>query len=187
MTLLEFAKKGNYTTDKLDLGYIDEFYNDLFSIKKDSVKKVLEIGIDRGESIVLWRDFFQNAEIYALDVRNCHRLNNQNRIHPIYGNAYSQDILSKFEKNSFDIIIDDGPHTYDTMCYFLDHYIDLLNDKGILILEDIIDISWTPKFLDRINSSKYSSKVVNMAGKQKTQTLMNTWKRGLDVIIVEKK
>jgi hypothetical protein len=55
-------------TDKFDLGYVDLFYNDLFAKKQLSTTSVLEIGVDQGQSILLWRDYFQNAQIYALDI-----------------------------------------------------------------------------------------------------------------------
>jgi hypothetical protein len=42
----------------------------------------------------------------------------------------------------FDILIDDGPHTLDSMIFFVKHYLPLLNETGILVVEDIPDIKW---------------------------------------------
>ena len=39
------------------------YYYDLLKNKKRSTKKVLEIGIGKGASLKMWRDFFPNAKI----------------------------------------------------------------------------------------------------------------------------
>ena len=40
------------------------------------------------------------------------------------------------------MILDDGPHTLESMLRFVNLYSPLLKDDGILILEDIQDYSW---------------------------------------------
>ncbi len=187
MSLLKFIEQKKYNTDKLDLGYIHEFYDQLLSKRKNNAKKLLEIGMSGGESILLWRDFFQSAEIHAVDINVCNKLNNQSRIKTFYGNAYSKDIFDNFEKNTYDIVIDDGPHTYETMCYFIDHYINLINEQGVAILEDIVDVSWTKLLVDKIDKNIYTVEVVNMAKKQRTKHHNELWKNGLDVLIIKKK
>lgn len=185
MQLLEFIETVNYPkTDKYDLGYIHEFYNDLFSPRQQSVKNLLEIGMQNGHSMRLWRDYFANADIYGLDINKCHSLTNQNRIHPIYKNAYTSEVVDSFEKNFFDIVIDDGPHTFPTMEFFCKNYLSLVKPGGLLILEDIVDISWTDKFMQLFNG--YDAKVIHMAGLAKTTKLQKRWATGLDVIIVQK-
>lgn len=42
----------------------------------------------------------------------------------------------------FDIIIDDGPHTLDSMIFFTYHFPQLLTDDGILVVEDVQHIEW---------------------------------------------
>jgi hypothetical protein len=41
MSLLEFIEKNPTKTDKVSLGYIDQFYDRLFTPKKNKVKKSL--------------------------------------------------------------------------------------------------------------------------------------------------
>ena len=185
MTLLEFTAQHRYATDKIDLGYIDYFYNRVLSPRKDQVKNVLEIGIWGGESILLWRDYFSNANIIGADINSCAKLENQDRITQLIGNAYTSEFLNQFEKEYFDVIIDDGPHTMETMSYFLTNHISLLKKGGILILEDIIDRNWTPELLKLIDNTKYKVTTVDMRYLQKTVWLLDRWKNGLDVIIVE--
>ena len=71
--------------------------------------------------------------------------------------AYSPEGLTAFNNIKYDIIIDDGPHTKETMCYFAKHYIHKLNKNGLLIIEDIptSDFSkpynlWIPEILSNI-------------------------------------
>lgn len=187
MSLEKCFRETNNNTDKFNLGYISEFYEPLFSNIQTTVKKVLEIGIYQGESIRLWKDYFLNADIYCTDINRCPRIENIDRIKPIYGNAYDLNFVSNFEKNSFDVVIDDGPHTYESMQFFLSNYLDLVKKGGYCILEDIIDRSWTPSLIDIIkHRTDIKFTVYDMRLKQKTQNLLEDWKNGLDVIVIEK-
>jgi SAM-dependent methyltransferase len=188
MSLEKFFIESQNQSDKYDLGYISEFYDKLFNPIRNNVKKVFEIGIYQGNSIKLWHDFFVNANIYCADTARCDALENYQRVKPFYQNAYDLDFVDLFEKNSFDIIIDDGPHTYDSMVFFLSNYVDLVRPGGICILEDIIDRSWTPELLKLIqHRTDLTITVYDMRQKQKTSDLVERWKNGLDIIVIEKK
>ena len=52
MTLLEIAKK--YPTSKNDHGFID-IYHKYFSNLKEHKINILEIGVERGDSLRMWR------------------------------------------------------------------------------------------------------------------------------------
>ena len=54
-------------------------------------------------------------------------------------NAYSKEAIRflKDKENKFDIIIDDGSHSYEHQTFFLDEYVKLLSGDGLLICEDI--------------------------------------------------
>ena len=40
------------------------------------------------------------------------------------------------------MLLDDGPHTLDSMIKFIELYSDLIADDGILVIEDVQDINW---------------------------------------------
>jgi hypothetical protein len=40
------------------------------------------------------------------------------------------------------MVLDDGPHTLNSMLTFVNQYSELLSDTGILILEDVQSIDW---------------------------------------------
>lgn len=186
MNLLEHIEKYPRKTDKYDLGYIHNIYNTIFSPIKDTTRNLLEIGIYHGDSIILWRDYFTNADVSCVDINKCERLSSQDRIFPFYTNAYSNEFLNSIKDNFYDIVIDDGPHTFDSMVFFLSNYLNKVKDGGFLILEDIIDSSWTPKLASLIDTTKNSMEIFDMRNKQLTPTLLNRWKNGLDVIVIKK-
>lgn len=173
-------------TDKYDLGYIDEFYEDLFFPIRHSVTNLLEIGIKNGGSMLLWKEYFSNAIVTGIDIHSTDNLKNKDRIIQIIEDAYSKSTVSKFEENSFDVIIDDGPHTTESQIFFLKEYFKLLKPGGIMILEDIIDTSQTNNFIRLIDETKASVQVYNMIGKQKRPDWLSNWSKGLDVIVIRK-
>ena len=160
----------------------------MFSPIRNEVKNVLEIGIQYGPSILLWRDFFSKAIIHCVDVEKLVDLRSEERVSSRYCDAYTKDYTDSLEDDKFDIIIDDGPHTYDSMVFFLQNYLTKVKPGGYLVLEDIIDCSWTPKLLEMINKDHAANiKVYDMKGKQQTDELLAIWSNGLDVIVVKRK
>ena len=147
----------NSLTDKNTCHSYINTYEHLFSSKKYENNNILEIGIgepkenkETGGSIKLWHDYFQTSTIYGLDIHDISKINdsikNKDRIKLFTSvNAYDTTFIkSAFVDNNikFDILIDDGPHTLDSMIFFVTHYLPLLNDTGILVIEDIPDIKW---------------------------------------------
>ena len=53
-------------------------------------------------------------------------------------------IATKFTSKgiTFDIVVDDGPHTLESMIQFITLYLPLLKADGILVIEDVQDIAW---------------------------------------------
>jgi cephalosporin hydroxylase len=147
-TLLELIN--NDITDKNTWHSYIDLYEKLLSKKKHTAKNVLEVGIDRGGSIMLWHDYFPSATVYGVDIKdNCMEKNpslKKERIVLYRGvDAYNEEFfMANFlEKNiKFDIVLDDGPHTLESMQHFLKLYSQVMTDDGILIIEDIQDINW---------------------------------------------
>jgi len=128
----------NSTTDKDTLHSYLDTYENLFKNKRDSVSKVLEIGIARGGSLKLWRDYFKNAEIYGIDI--CDRnLQDGDRITHLF-NINASLFNTDYFQDKIDIIVDDGSHSLNDQCTFIEKYHSLLKDDGIMIIEDVQDI-----------------------------------------------
>ena len=153
----------NTKTDKNTFHSYIPVYQKLFESKKYNTNNILEIGIgepkqnkENGGSIKLWHDYFPNSTIYGLDIIPVSNVNEEiidkERI-KLYTSVDAYDtafIENTFIKNNikFDILIDDGPHTLDSMIFFVKYYLPLLKDDGILVIEDIPDMNWTKILLE---------------------------------------
>jgi hypothetical protein len=143
-TLSEIYNSKNFDTDKNTLhSYIDYVYSELFSEIQISAKNILEIGIDKGGSIFLWKEYFLNANINAIDIEDKKEIFNNNEQLKIFkANAYDDNFINSLPENYFDLIIDDGTHNLEDMIKFLNGYQSKLNENGIIIIEDLRCISW---------------------------------------------
>ena len=150
--------KPHLITDKFYCHSYIPVYDELFSEFKDKEINLLEIGILHGGSLNLWDKYFSRANIYGMELEPIDDwLVNHEKIKVLQTDAYSLQGLTAFNNINYDIIIDDGPHTKETMCYFAKHYIHKLNKNGLLIIEDIPtpDFSkpynlWIPEILSNI-------------------------------------
>ena len=145
----------NQRTDKDTIhSYLDTYQN-LFEKKKTTATHVLEVGIgphlhSNGGSIMMWANYFINAEVYALDIIPIDNIYNDlfhhSRLRVFAGtNAYDplffkNHFLTKSPR--FDIVLDDGPHTLESMVAFVVLYSQILKEDGILVIEDVQDITW---------------------------------------------
>ena len=140
----------NTKTDKNTLHSYLPLYQALLASKRDTARNVLEVGIYNGGSIKLWSEFFTNATVYGVDVMPesyvWEEIKNKENIRLLTGtDAYDQTILKTHfvEKNiKFDFVLDDGPHSLETQRKFIQMYLPLLAEDGILIIEDIQSIDW---------------------------------------------
>jgi hypothetical protein len=160
----------NSLTDKQrSHGYLD-LYEKLLISKKNTAKNILEVGIGdfnekNGGSVKLWYDYFNKATIHGLDILNIDRvideLKNNDRI-KLYTsiNAYDNNFFTTNILNSgikFDMLLDDGPHTLESILLFIQLYSQVMADDGILIIEDVQKMEYTKMLADLVpdNLKKY--------------------------------
>lgn len=128
-------------TDKDTIHSYLETYENLFREKRFTSTAIMEIGIAEGGSIKLWNDYFVNARIFGLDIMSMKDSikdikYNYPRINlSLNTDAYNIDV--NIFKNKFDIIIEDGFHTLSNQLKFLKKYLPILEDDGIMIIEDV--------------------------------------------------
>ncbi len=119
-----------------------EFYGPFLNPRRESVKRLLEIGVSGGGSIAMWAEFFPNVEIFGVDkdkdkVALIEELEQNPRVHLFFEDAYKLKFVKKLNGLKFDIILDDGDHSVPTWMWFLKRYPKFLADDGILMIEDI--------------------------------------------------
>ena len=146
MSLLELCD--NTKSDKNTTHSYLELYEKILNNKKNTAKNVLEIGVKDGGSIKLWHDYFQNAQVYGLDIMPItdmwDEIKNKERIKLGRFDAYDDEFFNNnfLNKIQFDFVLDDGPHTLESMKKFINLYLNVLTDDGILIIEDVQSIEW---------------------------------------------
>jgi len=94
-----------------------------------------------GASLYGWEEFFPNSEIYGADIDKSIIFNTE-RIKTYYCDQTNPIIIKemwnkKELEEKFDIIIEDGLHTFDANVCFFENSIDKLNSKGYYIIEDL--------------------------------------------------
>ena len=131
-----------YGTDKAPRsghGYTP-YYHELFKDHRESVRKVLEIGIDVGASLRMWRDYFPNAIIYALDCDNT-KLIDEGRIRSLFcnqGDTIQLQGAIDWAGQNFDLILDDGSHEPAHQILSASMLIPTLSSDGIYLIEDVL-------------------------------------------------
>ena len=156
MSLVELVN--NARTDKNTTHSYLPLYQQLLQKKQWTARNVLEVGISQGGSIKLWADFFPKAHIYGMDILPYSQIwpaitNRPNITIMASTDAYSDKEdkplnFFKSQNTKFDMILDDGPHTLESMLYMVRHYPEFLKEDGILIIEDVQDIEWFKKLSD---------------------------------------
>lgn len=145
ITFSQFYESSDFKSDKgTTHNYIDGYYTNEFTSIRNNKLKILEIGVHRGPSMKLLRDWFVNSEITGVDPFGdglpegiADEIRKMGDITIIQDDGYTQRVLDIFKDNSLDYIIDDGPHTLGSQIYSLNHWYKKLKPGGKLIIEDI--------------------------------------------------
>lgn len=115
--------------------YINDYYADALEPYRSTAVKVLEIGINQGHSLMMWKEYFLQAEIIGVDIK-VPNVNTGCRM--IEGDATNPNTFG--ELTGFDVIIDDGSHVFKHQINSFNLLFPKLNAGGIYIIEDIRDI-----------------------------------------------
>lgn len=135
MTLDEIATR--HPTDKGTGGYFP-FYERHLGPDRESVRRVLEIGIDRGHSLRLWRDWFPNADVVGLDINPGKCFSGEPRITCLAGDSRGNGTAAALaEYGPFDVLIDDGGHHTSEHHAVLNNLAGLVVPGGWLVIEDM--------------------------------------------------
>ncbi len=116
-----------------------DIYHTFFQKYIGSDVKILEIGVCKGGSLQMWKDYFgKQAIIVGIDIEeNCKAFEEEN-VHVCIGSQGDSDFLSQVEAEwgPFDIVLDDGSHMMDHQIITFETLFPRLNDGGVYICED---------------------------------------------------
>jgi hypothetical protein len=102
---------------------------------------VLEIGVYRGESLKMWREYFgPKAHIYGVDIdKNC-LAHEDNNIKIFIGDQADRRFWREFRRKvpTLDIVIDDGGHQPEQQIVSVEELLPFLRSNGIYVCEDVL-------------------------------------------------
>ena len=154
MNLIEIGKK--YPSSKNISGFI-QLYEKYFSSLKNSKINILEIGVEGGDSLRIWREYFTNANICGIDIdKKDFKIDNTEILQGDQSdNNFLRTLIDKYK--NFDIIIDDGSHQAKHIIASFKFLFPHLNNNGIYVIEDL-QTSYFPRYGgSRINLNKKKS------------------------------
>ena len=129
-----------YDSDKIVNRYL-EIYDPIFEPWTAKKIVLLELGISKGGSLLLWRDYFPLSTIVGIDRRLPKGFQSTKRIHVFEGNQADPKFLSRVANeiapDGFDIIIDDASHIGElTKIAFWHLFDNHLKSGGLYVIED---------------------------------------------------
>lgn len=132
MKISEILSK--YDTDKQSHHGYGDVYDILFGkYNRDEKLRILEVGTQKGGSLLAWKEFFPNADVWGVDVVDVvpekYRLDTVTRV--------VSDIKEWKDETRWDIVIDDGSHYLADMVYVVSQYCRKLNVGGLIVIEDV--------------------------------------------------
>jgi hypothetical protein len=127
----------------------------------------LEIGVSRGESLFAMHEYFGDAKVIAGVDINPYSIIFEDKKKKIFveiGKQNNELFLKKVNDKygSFDVIIDDGSHELDDILASFNTLFPLLNDKGVYIIENTVNIRDYLYFFH--NLVRYKNKTTNDYG-----------------------
>ena len=136
------------------------FYEGIFKTKKDCNLKIAELGILDGGSLLMWKEYFINAEIYGFEyddnlINNFNQNFNNDRITLSNIDVTNENsIIRAFSElnMSYDIIIEDTTHKFEDQIRVIKNTYNYLKPGGIMIIEDIFKSYNESNYINRLSS-----------------------------------
>ena len=138
-SLAEIAAQ--HDTDKAVHTHYLENYERYFESIRNSEVRLLELGIKKGGSLLMWRDYFENGLIAGLDIEPASIHDSMGRIKIYQGPQQDKVLLDRIARecapDGFDIVIDDCSHigvlARESFWHLFDNY---LKTGGWYVVED---------------------------------------------------
>jgi len=148
-SLADIAKRYPGTDKGTKHTYL-ETYEEYFAPIRQGAASVLELGVDTGHSLLLWRDYFPCAEIFGADrVPMPEILRDQRRIRYFQVDLNDLDEIHELREHTYDVVIDDASHELEQQLANFDLLQPCLAPGGLYIIEDVVpdSIEYFPEFV----------------------------------------
>jgi len=131
----------NYDTDKAAHTHYLRNYEEYFRPLLDKDVRLLELGVLKGGSLLLWRDYFERGVIAGLDLNPAQVEDPTGRIRLYRGGQHDTELLDRIAREcapeGFDVIIDDCSHVGElARASFWHLFENHLKPGGLYVIED---------------------------------------------------
>lgn len=137
----QFTKNGFASTDKYWHNNYIHYYDICLANLRDRHIKILEIGVKRGASLLLWKKAFPKAQVFGVDkedVSNAKILKKNKDLKLLIGDQSNAEFLKTVaEEGPFDLIIDDGSHIPQDILTSLEILWPNVALQGWYVIEDV--------------------------------------------------
>lgn len=126
------------------MGYFSA-YEKHFSRFRNQPIHFLEIGVNQGGSLQMWKNYFgEQAHIYGIDIDHRCKEFEEDRIKVFIGSQEDRGFWRDFKKTvpKFDVILDDGGHTMKQQIVTFEEMFSHVKDDGVYMCEDLHTSYW---------------------------------------------
>lgn len=150
-----------YKTDKARDHSYGPFYDNLFDkFDKEAAINILELGVQGGGSLLAWKDYFPNANVYGVDISDG-RWDEYKSDRVNYRTADLRT-MPVDQSIQYDIIIDDSDHFIGTQIFIVKNYLPLLAVGGYLVIEDVQDPAVDVEEIGKVLPAEYKLEIADM-------------------------
>lgn len=135
-----------------------EIYERFLSPIRRTNPVVVEIGIELGGSVEMWRDYFgPSTRIYGIDINPTARKHEDILTKVFTGDQQDRNFLRAVirEVGRPDVVIDDGGHTANQQIAAFEELYPALSENGLYIVEDTHTSLWRGSFMDRQDQQSF--------------------------------
>ena len=135
-----------------------EVYERYLAGIRNSNPTILEIGVELGGSLEMWRDYFGPASrIYGIDINPSAKRHEDIATKVFIGDQQDRAFLRSVlhEIGTPDVVIDDGGHSANQQITSFEELYTGLSENGIYIVEDTHTSLWGGRFMDRQDQQSF--------------------------------
>lgn len=162
-TLQQIWEGMEMKSDKGDIHSYLPVYEEILAPYRHTAENVLEIGVFKGASLLMWEKYFTKAKVHGIDcdeqphggiadlrpliaegTHNIHILDATNEF----------QIHQAFRGMTFQVICDDGGHNLFSQLKSYEILSKYLDDNGLYIIEDVQDIDVSREMFHNIDPTK---------------------------------
>jgi hypothetical protein len=147
-TLQEIWDELPMKSDKGDIHSYLPVYEEILKPYRETAKNILEIGIFKGDSLLMWEKYFK-GKVYGVDcdvkphggMADLTPMIESGKHNILIFNAEDQNEVEKYFRNiKFDVIVEDAGHDINQQLMINRVLTPYMNEGGIYIIEDVQNI-----------------------------------------------